>query len=354
MIIDRYIAAEIARPFAVGSGLLFIVFAGYSSIMQLAEVEKGVLPLMTALQLIFLKSIVSLELIVPTALYLSVLSAMGRLAVDSERVALQATGVSELRILKAVLKFAFFIALLVGLLSLFGRPWAYRESYRVEADAVAAFDISKLEAGRFLELQNGGYVLFAQRVETGEGRMFDLFLQRDQGDKVNVIYAREARLFQPEAGLGLVMRFYDGYAYLLDRQGERDSRLRFGRLALSLESAPSDTGYKRKAAPISRLAGSQRRRDIAEFQWRLSTPVATLLLAALAVPLSRHTPRRGRFGGYFIAISIYVLLFNLALLARNLVEQGFVGAIPGIWWAYLFPMLLLLFLLFAPRWNRFS
>ncbi len=354
MIIDRYIAAEIARPFAVGTGLLFIVFVGYSSIMQLAEVEKGLLPLTTALQLIFLKSIVSLEIILPTALYLSVLSAMGRLVGDSEMVALHATGISELRILTAVLKVAFFIALLVGLISLFGRPWAYRESYRIEADAVAALDIGRLEARRFLELQNGSYVLFAQRVVAVEGRLFDLFMQRDRSDGANVIYAREARLFRSETGTGLVMSFHDGYSYLLDREGDKDSLLRFNRLAINLERTPADTGYKRKAEPIFRLARSERRRDVAEFQWRLSTPLATLLLAALAVPLSRHTPRRSRFGGYFIAISIYVLLFNLALLARNLVEQGFVGPVPGIWWAYLFLLLLLMVLLSAPRWNRFG
>ena len=34
--------------------------------------------------------------------------------------------------------------------------------------------------------------------------------------------------------------------------------------------------------------------DIAELQWRLSTPLSTLLLALLGVLLSRTTPRQGK------------------------------------------------------------
>ena len=350
MIIDRYISAEIRRPFVVSAGLLLVVFVAYSAIVRLAEVEQGVLPLMAALLLIALKSIVGLEIILPTALYLSVIAALGRLAADSEIVALYATGISELRILESVLRFALVVALAVALLSLFGRPWAYRQSYRVEAEATR--NSVRLEAGRFLSVGDGAGVLFARRVRKETGQLFDLFLQREQGERINVVHARAGRLLTAGPGVGRVLELHDGRSYLLDPKGSRDAILRFRRLAIALRDPAREAGRRRKAESTLRLSGSGRRRDVAEFQWRLCLPLVTLLLAALAVPFGRQRPRGSRYRSYLAAIALYVVLFNAMLLARNLVEQGFVGPLPGIWWVLSLPLLILLILYRVPRGRR--
>ena len=66
--------------------------------------------------------------------------------------------------------------------------------------------------------------------------------------------------------------------------------------------------------------------DQAEYQWRLSTPVSTMLLALLAVPLGRSRPRQGRFARLTGAVVIYAVYFNLLGIGRTWVEQGSIDA----------------------------
>ncbi|MEJ2088718.1 MAG: LptF/LptG family permease, partial [Gammaproteobacteria bacterium] len=79
----------------------------------------------------------------------------------------------------------------------------------------------------------------------------------------------------------------------------------------------------------------------AELQWRESTAVSALLLALLAVPLSRTQPRRGRYSKVMLAVVIYALYYNLLGVARTGVEQQ---ATATLWWA---PGLLLLVVITA-------
>jgi len=56
------------------------------------------------------------------------------------------------------------------------------------------------------------------------------------------------------------------------------------------------TRYRRKAASTLQLIGSPRLEDIAELQWRLSTPLSTVMLALLggaimATRWTKHTAR---------------------------------------------------------------
>ncbi len=349
MIIDRYIITEVIRPFSAGMGLLVLIFAGYSSAIQLADAAAGQIQVSAAASLVILKTLAALETLLPTALYLSVTAAISRLQRDSEIIALKAAGISEIRILYAVFKLAIVAAFLAATLSLFVRPWAYRESYRIEDEATTGIAIESMEPGRFHELLDGSFILFSHGVDSGQNRLKEVFLKSRQNNRPDVIYANEALLRKDTAGSGYTVEFSDGYRYLLDLRGNHDVTLRFESLTLNLQGDGGGTDYRRKAQPTRNLVHSNRPRDIAEYQWRVSTPLATLLLALLAVPLARCRRGHRRFYGFFIAILVYVAVFNIVILARNLVEQGHVGPFPGLWWAYGFPAGLLAILVYGPH-----
>ena len=106
--------------------------------------------------------------------------------------------------------------------------------------------------------------------------------------------------------------------------------------------------YRVKSASTASLAGSDNSEEIAEFQWRLSTPVATVLLAMLGVPLSRSSPRRGKYAKITTAVVIFAVYYNLSALAKKWVEKGILDTLPGIWWIQLLLAGLLLVLLWQP------
>jgi len=80
-------------------------------------------------------------------------------------------------------------------------------------------------------------------------------------------------------------------------------------------------------------------------QWRLSIPLAAVLLALLAVPLSYTSPRQGRFGKIAIAILIYIPYANLLVLARKWIASGVLPSWVGLWPVHIAVFALIVFLL---------
>jgi lipopolysaccharide export system permease protein len=106
--------------------------------------------------------------------------------------------------------------------------------------------------------------------------------------------------------------------------------------------------YRVKSASTGSIARSDNSEEIAEFQWRLSAPLATVLLAMLGVPLSRSSPRRGKYAKVTTAVVIFAVYYNLSALAKKWVEKGVLDTIPGMWWMQLILAGLLLVLLWRP------
>ena len=346
MIIDRYIAREIIRLFSLYLLILVIIYVGYSSAILLTQSANGLIQSPAAIQLTVLKTVVALEVLLPTAFYLAVISVMSRLYKDSEIYALHAAGVSQLQIVGAIFKTVLVFALIVGFLSLAGRPWAYGLIYQIESQAIASLDINDIKAGQFIELETNHYILSARDVDLEKGRLKDVFLQKDQDNQSTVVFAEEAHLPPPAAGVRRSAEFYNAHAYVLDRFGKKNFTMHSNKLEVFLQMDESGMSYKRKAESTANLLRSDRPKDIAELQWRISTSVATMLLALLAVPLSHTRPRQSRFYGFISGILVYVLLFSVTGTVRTWVEQGHIDPTPGLWWAYLLPAGLLLVLLF--------
>ena len=336
----------------LGITLLVTVFTGYSLAVKLSQAAEGEVPLSIVARLIGLNSIIAMEVLLPTALYLSIIATLSRFYRDSEMVAMRASGFGEFRVIRSIVLLSVLVSVVVGVISLYARPWAYRQSYQIEAEARAEFDIRKIEPGRFIELQSSKYVLFARDIDRKKGRLKEVFLQSDKGDKLQVTYAREALLPPVRAGEQRNFVFRDGYSYLLDQLGSKDTTLKFREMIVPIPEVTEDVSYRRKAEPTASLAKSQASKDIAEFQWRTSTPFATLVLALVAVPLSRSTPRQSRYYSFVVAILVYVGLFILTSAARNWVADGRIPSFPGIWWVYTLPLLLFAGLMGVPALNR--
>jgi lipopolysaccharide export system permease protein len=76
--------------------------------------------------------------------------------------------------------------------------------------------------------------------------------------------------------------------------------------------------------------------------------LATVLLALLGVPLSRSSPRQGKYAKLTTAVVIFAIYYNLSALTKKWVEKGVLDTIPGIWWVLLLLAGLLLIFLWRP------
>ena len=347
MIINRYLIREIALPLVTVTAILMVIFMSFNAVRYTADAAAGLLPASTVIYLTLLRSLIAIEVLLPVALYLAVVLGMGRLYSDNEMVALQATGVSELRVVRSVLWLSLAVAIVVASLSLAVRPWAYQKSYLLKAQAEADFNLDKLEAGQFYSAEESGTVIFVEHINKRQKRLEQVYFFRTTDQKIDIINARQAWQLVTDPFAPLELQFRDGAQYQIDLTGTRDLTLKFKRLSVILKPYDQDLDrYRSKTIETLQLAGSNNPDDMAEFQWRLTTPVTTLLLGILGVPLSRSAPRRGRYAKTVVAALVYAIFYGLSVIAKNWVEQGVVEIIPGVWWPHVLLGILTMVLLF--------
>lgn len=354
LILDRHISWEILRPFITGLGLLVLVFIGFSAARQLSLAAEGKLDILTAFKLIGLNTVITLEILLPSAFFFSVLSAIGRLYRDSEMRAFYAAGVSRTRILEAVLKLSLVVAILTGVLSVLARPWAFRTSYALESQSAARFDLKQMSANEFVSMGGSDYTFIARDIDIEKGLHKGVFLQKnyDEHGRTELIIAESAAMPTLNPNQASRATFYNGYNYLLDKREKRDLTLKFKELVVRLPNEEAEEKYRRKAETTQTLSRSSDPKDVAEYQWRITTPLATILLGLIAVPLARSAPRESRFRNFAIALLAYIALFAMVSVLRTFIEQGKLGAIPGLWTAYFLQAALLVILVAQPKLKR--
>ena len=347
MIISRYLLGQIVRPLAVVFGVLVALFASYSVNSFLSDAVNGLLPAGAIAELTGLKVLIALEVLIPASLYVAVLVSFARLYSDSEFTAMFALSVTPGTIMRTVLSLAGCLALVVGGLSLFVRPWAYRELHALSSRAGSLLDVDAMQAGSFYVDQNGDRVIFlAQRGGAGSPAR-NIFVKLRHSDRTEIISAKLAYASPGgAANTGSQIYLSDAYLYETDRtNGQADEVLQAQGIVVNPDSRDMEPpGYSAVAASSAHISRSGSTEDVAEFQWRLSTPLSTLLLGMLGVPLARTKPRENRYSRFGLAILTYFGYYLLFTSARTWVQHGAISKVPGIWWV---PALLTLVLFTA-------
>ncbi|MBS0273132.1 MAG: LPS export ABC transporter permease LptF [Proteobacteria bacterium] len=335
MIINRYLIREISKPLATILIVLVTLFASYSAAEFLSDAVNGLLPTNTIGEMIGLKALISLEVLIPVSLYISVILSFGKLYSDSEFTAMFALRVTPARIMGSVLTLSGALAVLVALLSLFARPWAYEKLHALSKQAEAFANVDNMQAGTFYIAEDGGRVIFLKHRDGPKSTASDVFVQLIYPNRTRILFARHAYQL-PEAGGRDRSEIHLSDAHLYDigrEKGQPDSVVDAqGIILRSPDPSLEQPEYSSVSAGTETLAISSKPPDIAEFQWRLSTPLSTILLGMLAVPLSRIRPRQSRYAKMGAAALIYSGYYLLFTSARTWVQQSAVAAFPGIWW----------------------
>lgn len=345
MILQRYILREITAPLVAICTVLILIFSGYSAVRFLNDAVNGLLSGGTVVELVGLKVLIALEVLIPVTLYLSIVLALSRLHSDSEITAMEASGMGQRRIITSILFISLLLAVAVSGLSLYARPWAYGKTYTLESRGENEFDMAKVEAGRFYELGEN-LVFFAEGMTPDRSQARNVWIWEFGTGRRKITSAHSASQINGPGQGRKTLVFRDGYHSILDLGKNTEKLFSFRQNVLQLEpNRDRPDKYRRKAASTAHLARSTNPADVAELQWRISTGISTVLMSLLAIPLSRVSPRRSKYGKVVAAIVLFFLFYNLSLIAKTWVEKEVVGAVPGIWWVSCLHVALVLLLL---------
>jgi lipopolysaccharide export system permease protein len=344
-IFDRYLLKEVIYGWLAVTITLWLILVSNRLVRYLADAAAGDIPGELIFKLLGLKMVWYIIHIVPFALALGVVLGLGRLYRDNEMTVMAACGVGNSRIYKPVLGFGLLVAAALAWLSLYVSPEVQHISHRLENTAGRQADVTGLGAGRFNEIQSGKLTFYAERLSADKQTMENLFIAvRDPKDRTRpqqIVRAKSAYRKRDEDTGDQFLVLVDGIRYE-GIPGEAAYRvMQFGEYGVRIDLPGGDVKTTERAAtPTTALLDSNNPEDIAEVQWRMSMPLSVLSLLLLAVPLSRSSPRQGRYGRLVIAILLFVIYYNLLGTAKVWVGDGSVPPVIGLWWVPALPVLI--------------
>jgi lipopolysaccharide export system permease protein len=332
-LIGRYIFREAFGSWLVVMMVLFAIFMTNQLADILGDAAADRLPRDTVLAIFGLTALRYLTLLTPITLFLGVTLALARLNRDGEMAALSACGVGLTRLLVPIGTFTFLLAAGVAWLAFVSTPDASRRIEEIRFSAEQNVELTAIEAGKFTSPDSGETVLYAREV-VGE-ELLDVFWQTQQGDRVIAILAERARRMIDTATADQSFILYNGRRYEgVPGEGEF-LVLEFGEHGIPIRPDEQDELVEVPAAKSTMdLVRSRALPDRAELHWRASLPLSLFVLGLLAVPLSRTSPREGRYARLGMALFIYLIYTNLLSIARVWVERGVISDTLGLWWVH--------------------
>ena len=334
-ILDRYIFREIATSWLGVTLVLLMILLTNQFARVLGDVAKGKLPKNAAFDVIGLSAVQYLTILVPIGLFLAIMLALGRLYRDSELPAMMACRVGPKGIYRPMFGLMIPLALGVAWLSVEGGPRAITAVDRIGAEARREADLGSIEPGRFTVFGPDKAVVYGNSV-TPDGMMENVFMQRtvDEG-VVEVVVSRYGEMVESEDPDTRLLVLREGRRYEGVPGTSRFRVVEFAEHGLPYRLPSLETSEPRpRAMPFSELIRSDDPELIAEWQWRVSVPLATILLAILAVPLSRSRPRAGRYGRISIGLLVFIIYLNMLSASKAWVEQERVPPEIGMWWVH--------------------
>lgn len=335
--IDRYFLRYLLTPVVTFLAGLLLLYGAFTMSLAMAAVLVGELPGNQFWLYVLARNLIALEVLLPTAFFLGMVMAVSQFHRDREAFALYASGVSPLRLSRVVWLIAVVLAVLVAVLAVYGRPWAYRINDMLVRQAAP----DRTTAGEFHEMSDD-MVVYARRA-SGDGGLADVFAWRDAPEGREVVKAASARVRRDEGG-ELWLELANGEEY---RLGPETRRVSFGELWYHIEQPRETTSLRRKALSTAVLLKASSIKEIAELQWRLALPMIAFFLPLIAMRLGYQPPGVSGYGRIWLALGVYLGVFLLTSALRTAVENDQLAPSPGM---FLMPPLLLIVYLISSRW----
>ena len=325
-IVHKYLLAESVGPFLIGlfTFSLVMLLQRFAPLADMV-IAKNVPPSLVARLFLSLFP-ACLEFILPAALFLAIMLALGRLGADSETTALQAAGIGMRGFLPPVILLcgASFLGSLFIVWS--GVPWGNRHLQETMAGIISVRAGAGTSEHVFQEIAPD-VLLFPDRVFPDGLRMGGVLLsQRIAGKEPLLTFAKDGEFLPANGGKGIGLSLSDGTIHQEDTLSGIYRVASFRRMEYFLPTGPGagvDSGDpNRMTLPelsrnIATLGNTGRGASYRHhFHRRLSLAVSCISFGLFALPLGLFQRARGKSPAFALTV-VLILVFYLFLAASR-------------------------------------
>lgn len=347
--LDRYLLREILGPLGLGF-LVYTFILLLQFLFSSAEmiIRRG-LPLRTVTELLVFSLPNIVVLTIPMSLLLGVLVGIGRLASDSELIALRSTGVGIVRMLRPVMLLSTVLALLTAALMIFFVPRGNHAVSRLYLDILARTVGQQVEPRVFYtEWQGKVLYVFGTGGERGSEWRGVFLADAVPGDRQETIIARGGNLRVEAAGEKVILELRDAVKHSFDARSPRryettrheslslvlrDRFLSTERAKLARRKGPREltlTELRQMARDISVEPEGRRLARIGAHKM-FAIPAACIAMGLLALPLAFTNRHGGKSSGFALSIGVIVLYYVLLSQGEDAARLGELPPAFAIW-----------------------
>jgi lipopolysaccharide export system permease protein len=343
-IIDKYIAKELVLAFLSVLFVLLLIVLSTEVVHLLKWVSQGVIQLSALLSFLMYSLFEFGIILIPLSLLMGILLAFGRLYNDSEMAAIMSAGIGPLRWYRPLMLIAVPLTALLLVLLLFVQPIISQQRAILWADIYSRTEVDSLMVGQFNRAGLGNGVLFLGSANDSKKKIDSVFFQQTRDNENHIDLASSTSSYHDEDGHRYMM-MHDGTHYI-GSAGDADfTVINYKDYAVHIAKKKVKPRHSVKADSSAKLWSSTEPADQAELQWRITIPLATIIVAFMALPLSRTDPRSGRFAKLAVALILYLVYSNLLGVGKTWIIQEKVPVWIGTWWVHLVAILVTLVLL---------
>ena len=367
-LIDRYIVREMVAP--TGIGLLVFTFVllidQIPRLLAVLVARSADFPTILRVFLNLLPSILAIT--IPMAFLLGVLLAFGRMASDSEIVALRAVGVSPLRLLSPVMMLALVVTAITFYINAVALPAANQAHREIVFSLVVSKARTDVKARTFTDnLLPGRMMLYVQDIEPGSGLWKNLLIHdtRDIGESKlilartgELVVDKDRQIVRVELGPGSQHSFFGADPRAYSRTSFRSMGWDLpvdeffpDRKKLLLAKGDREMSLPELGDRVAaiRAQGKPRvewGRFAVEWHKKFAIPAACLVFGLLGLALSLGSKKEARSSAFALSIGVIFVYYVLIRLGEQAGDTGTMQPWLAMWGANLVLGVLALVLLF--------
>ena len=342
-ILDRYTLREIGPTFLLGLGVFTFVFL-LNEILRYAQIliaQGASLSSVVGILINLLPSVLCLT--IPMGVLLGILIALGRLAADSEIIALRASGVSLYRLLRPIMVAATIGWMATSYLIIEVLPDSNQEVRKLLFQVIASKAKTDIRPRVFYDTLFPNFMFLVMDMPSGNENWSNVFLAdltSPTAPRITLARAGQLVVDSEQRTVNFYLRDGESHQVTYARPGEYDLQT-FSETVLPLTNEtffpPEDMDIPRGAREmgIPQLFESYQKSGLpvylVEIHKKFSIPFACFVFGVLGLALGIRNRREGRSWGFVVSIAVIFVYYVLIQLGDGVAKQGNLAPSLAMW-----------------------
>ncbi len=336
MIFNNLLYKNILRASVLLIVALIAIFLTTRFGNSLSEVVAGNIATKDIFKIIGLKTLISIQDILPIALFIGVFAVITDLVNNREWLAIQSCGMPQTRLFFLVLKTSLLAASVVAISSLILNPILESRLRELKEETKNRASIEGIKSGEFINFSKN-QTFYSESKSQGDKKFTKPLVVKGKTLDKEILRSKTAYIENQRSTGDKFAVFENGTTISTNSSDDSFSRTDFDRYLVRIEQKKfSEHDKYLDFIPSIKLLHSNHLLHRIELQWRLVPIFLCVFMALTSVVVAVNSYNKSWHGGLLITIAIYFIYSNSLGTVKSMLRKGEIPMEVGLWPVHVF------------------